>query len=152
MRPIAIGEVFKRIAAKCLVARFQSEEAQGLAPLQVGVGIPGAAEAIIHKLHQWHRQAKSGHGFLAIDFSNAFNTVDRNAMLEAIARRCPRFLPYAWFCYGGGTPLQGDGFCITSAQGTQQGDACGPLFFSVTLQGVLETAQVPGLEWTHLSG
>ena len=33
----------------------------------------------------------------------------------------------------------------SSAQGTQQGDACGPLFFSVTLQGVLEAAQTPGL-------
>ena len=68
VRPIAIGEVFRRNAAKCLIARYQSEATQSMAPLQVGVGIPGAAEATIHKLHQWHRSAQAGHGFLAIDY------------------------------------------------------------------------------------
>jgi hypothetical protein len=41
VRPIAVGETFRRLAAKCLVDKYQVDAVASLAPLQVGVGIPG---------------------------------------------------------------------------------------------------------------
>ena len=92
-------------------------------------------------MRDWARSAPSGHAVLAVDFTNAYNTVDRTAMLAAIGEMCPSFLPYANWCYGGATTLKADGFSIASTVGTQQGDVCGPLFFSVTLQKVIEAAE-----------
>ena len=146
VRPIAIGETLRRLAAKCLVARYQAAAVEYLAPLQLGVGIPGATECIIHRVKEWmHSGVPADHALVLLDFSNAFNTLDRSAMLRAIALRCPHFLPYARFCYEQPTPLFRASGHIESRKGTQQGDVCGPLFFAVTLQAVaLEVANTPG--------
>ena len=146
VRPIAVGETLRRLAAKCLVEKYQSTVLEYLTPLQLGVGVRGATEAIIHRVKEWlHSGVPADHALLLVDFSNAFNTLDRSAMLRAISERCPHFLPYAVFCYGSPTPLFGPGGCISSQCGTQQGDACGPLFFAVTVHSVAEqAAQAPG--------
>ena len=143
VRPIAIGETLRRIVAKCLVARFQPEAVEKLTPVQLGVGVSGAAEVIVHHFTYWRRgitpdNTDNSEAVLLVDFSNAFNTLDRGVMLSAIKKVCPQFFNYAVFCYGAPTALVGDGFSLWSARGTQQGDACGPLFFSVSVQGLAE--------------
>ena len=95
-----MGETLRRLAAKCLVARYQAEAAESLRPLQLGVSVPGATEAIIFKVREWMRTTPADHAFMTLDFENAYNTLDRSTMLEEIAHRCPQFLPYAVFCYG----------------------------------------------------
>ena len=67
-------------------------------------------------------------------------------MLDAIKRNCPEFFNYAVICYGGHTALRGNGFKIPSAQGTQQGDACGPPFFSVAIHDLV-TRSSRSLSW-----
>ena len=149
VRPIAVGETFRRIAAKCLVQKYQSQAMEGLTPLQVGVGLPGAVDAVVFKVREWMRTAPTDHALLTLDFSNAYNTIDRSAMLAAIALKCPSFLHYAKFCYGAPTPLLADDFSISSSTGTQQGDACGPLFFSVTVHDAIVASNVPDTTWSH---
>ena len=114
-----------------------------LTPLQLGVGIRGATESIIHKLKEWmHLGVPADHALLLLDFTKAFNNIDRTAMLQAVALRCPQFLPYARLCYEKSTPLLCSNGCIESQKGTQQCDVCGPLFFAVTLQAeAAEAAQ-----------
>jgi hypothetical protein len=48
VRPIAVGEVIRRLVAKCLMARVKQSAQALLAPLQMGVAVQGGAEAIIH--------------------------------------------------------------------------------------------------------
>ena len=48
LRPIAIGEVLRRLVSKCLSFAVRSVVLDVLPPLQVGVGLPGGAEAIVH--------------------------------------------------------------------------------------------------------
>ena len=85
------------------------------------------------------------HALFLVDFSNAFDTMDRFAMLRAIPDGCPHFLPYAVFCDGAPTPLSGPGGCFSSQSGTQQEDVCGPPFFAVTAHAVAQrAAQAPG--------
>jgi hypothetical protein len=67
----------------------------------------------------------------------------RQALLQAVASRAPRLLPFAaWTCcsYGPvvirGAPA--DAPPLTSQRGVPQGDPCGPLLFALALQGHLE--------------
>jgi hypothetical protein len=150
IRPIAVGEVLRRLAAKCLVQQFQAEVVEYLIPYQMGVGVPHATEVIAHAVRAWAAKAKSDESLFLVDFANAFNTVDRQKMIEAVSVNAPHFLPYANFCYGSPTPLIGQGFQLSSSEGTQQGDVCGPLFFAVTLQQLIKVACPDNpLAWTR---
>ena len=48
IRPIAVGYTWRRLAAKCANAYVVGRMSQALEPLQLGVGVPGGAEAAIH--------------------------------------------------------------------------------------------------------
>jgi hypothetical protein len=65
--------------------------AKYLNDFQFGVGISGGAEAILHSanrlLSQRHRDGSLA--MLTVDFSNAFNMVDRSALLHEVRVRCP---------------------------------------------------------------
>ncbi len=49
-RPIAVGELFYRLAAIVAVRRVSSEAAELLAPHQYGIGVAAGAEKILHSL------------------------------------------------------------------------------------------------------
>ena len=48
VRPTAVGEVFRRLVAKCLVSFAKEEALEMFCPNQLGVAISGGAESIIH--------------------------------------------------------------------------------------------------------
>ena len=52
-RPIAVGEVLRRLTGKCLAASVKEDAASILEPLQVGVGTPGGCEAVVHVVRKW---------------------------------------------------------------------------------------------------
>ena len=99
---------------------------QKISPLQVGVGVKNATE--LHHLQQWYDSRAPDDVFLQVDISNAFNTVDRNHMLNEIRTHAPNFYHYAAACYGKPSRMCGNGFVILSEAGVQQGDVCGPFF------------------------
>jgi hypothetical protein len=51
-RPIAVGELFYRLAAIVAVRRVSTEAAQLLAPHQYGMSVAAGAEKIVHSGHQ----------------------------------------------------------------------------------------------------
>ena len=73
-----------------------------------------------------------------IDFSNAFNMVSRQVMVNLVAEAVPEMLPWVWFCYGKPSWLQcTDGTMILSTSGVQQGDPLGPALFCMVLNSCL---------------
>ena len=48
LRPIAVGEVLRRLVSKCLVFHSHGTILSLLTPLQLGVGVRGGCEAIVH--------------------------------------------------------------------------------------------------------
>ncbi|XP_056685317.1 uncharacterized protein [Spinacia oleracea] len=70
---------------------------------------------------------------LLVDFSNAFNMIDRSTMLREVRRRCPSLAPWVEFCYARPARLYYEGSILLSSQGVQQGDPLGPLLFALTL-------------------
>ena len=142
MRPIAVGETLRRLAAKCLCVAAREAAHSHLCPLQVGVAVPLGSEATVHTVRQWmHRNAGDPtRVFLKVDFQNAFNTVDRAAMLRQIRLHLPGLAPWAEWCYDRHSRLLFRGSPLTSEAGVQQGDPLGPLFFALALQPALQAA------------
>ena len=89
---------------------------------------------MIHKLRSWLHSAPPESAILQLDFRNAYNTLNRTAILQSIGQTCPLFLPYARACYAQSASLYAPGFVLESQQGIHQGCPCGPLFFAVTCQ------------------
>lgn len=141
VRPIAIGEVWLRLAGLCAMASCPGA-GQALAPLQLGVGVRGGSQIIGHALSSGIA-ADPDCVTLQVDWSNAFNTLSRTAMLEAVAKLQPSLLRFAIWAYGQPSRLHVSGAPagtppIMSERGVRQGDPCGPLFFALTTQDQLE--------------
>ena len=84
LRPIAVGEVLRRLVSKCLAQAVRSSALSVLAPLQLGVNVKGGCEAIIHAVSHLMNSPSNQRWILLLDFTNAFNSVDRQAMFAEI--------------------------------------------------------------------
>ena len=84
VRPIAVGELLRRLTAKCLMQQVRSEARQHFWPAQAGVAVKAGAEAAIHALRAWvGRHAGSTDSVVVkVDFQNAFNSIDRDVALR----------------------------------------------------------------------
>ena len=87
---------------------------------------------------------------MQIDFSNAFNLLDRSHLLREAASRCPSAFNYLRYAYATAAPLfLGDGSTIQSTRGTHQGCPLCSLGFALGIQSVVEDLHKKGgLLWT----
>merc|ERR1712218_20450 len=76
LRPIAIGNLLRRVVAKCFSSALAQQAAVLLAPNQLGVGVRGGAEAIAHAVTDAVRVHPSC-SVLQVDLVNAYNSADR---------------------------------------------------------------------------
>ena len=77
------------------------------------------------------------------DFSNAFNSLHRRAILEAIASRAPDLYRYCHASYAASSSFFFGEFEISSEEEIQQGDPLGPLLFCLCVQPLLESIIAP---------
>ena len=149
LRPIAVGEVLRRLISKCLATVSCHIAYESLAPLQLGVSIKGGCEAIIHSVtHLLASTTSNSCWTLLLDFRNAFNNVNHEAMFRELRLRIPGVSAWMEACYRTQPPLFLGSYSIRSCCGVQQGDPLGPLGFSVTLQSMVERikSEVPSLK------
>jgi hypothetical protein len=109
--------------------------AEYLNDFQFRVGVSGGAEAILHSVNRVlsERRTDGSLSMLTMDFSNAFNLVDRSALSQEVRMRRPSISLWVEFMYVQPARLYlGDGH-IWSTTGVQQGDPLGPLLFALVL-------------------
>ena len=122
IRPIGIGEVLRRIIGKAIVTEIKSDLAESAGSLQLCAGQKAGCEAAAHAMRDIFAESETD-GVLLVDASNAFNCLNRKALLHNIRYLCPAISTYIRNCYGSPARLfLTGGNEIKSAEGTTQGD------------------------------
>jgi hypothetical protein len=125
--------------AKCANTFVQKKLSDYVCPIQVGVGVSGGCEAAIHATRRFLESMSGDEVIVKLDFCNAFNTLRRDALLNAVSSKLPELYRFCHSAYGEASILQFGEHSITSAEGVQQGDPLGPLLFCLTLQPILSS-------------
>ena len=150
LRPIAIGETIRRLVSKCCCEATTEDAKIIFGPLQVGVATQGGAEASVHAARQLAKEFGEDPGkiMLKVDFSNAFNMVDRTEMLAQVFEKLPGLYRWVEYCYSHPAHLFFGSIVLQSMAGVQQGDPLGPLLFSLVLHPLALRIQA---EFPHLN-
>ena len=117
-------------------------------PLQMGVSVRGGCEAIVHATSRLMSSLPDEQRWtLLLDFKNAFNSINREAMFVEFRRCLPGLSAWMESCYSCQPLLHLGTNSIRSCCGVQQGDPLGPLGFALTLHPIVERikAEVPAL-------
>ena len=146
VRPIGIGETLRRIFGKAvsLVTKYDIEDVCGISQLCAGVrsGIEGAVHAINDS---FNNHSEDGWGVLMVDASNAFNSINRLAILwnaRTLWPRCSRFL---FNTYRGWAPLimKGTSTILYSREGVTQGDPLSMLAYAIGTLPLIRSLKHP---------
>ena len=87
IRPIGIGEVLRRIIGKAIIAETKSDLAECAGSLQLCAGQKSGCEAAAHAMSEIFKEEETDAALL-IDASNAFNSLNREALLHNIRYIC----------------------------------------------------------------
>ena len=144
VRPVAVGEIFRRLAGKCLAHDLSPSAAAFLQPYQLGISTRNGCEAAVHALQAVlsdERVPLEEKWVVQIDLQNAFNTLDRTATLETTRARLPSLSPFAEWVYGAPSRLLYNGHVIMSTRGTQQGCPIGGILFAIGISPMVDELQ-----------
>ena len=152
IRPVAVGETLRRLTAKCLCAEYKEDACKCFFPPQTGVGLALGTEIGVEVARQWRRRNQNNLSsvFVKIDFSNAFNCVDRTAFLSECRHNFPGLSHWAEWCYSQPSHLTFGRNKLSSQSGVQQGDPLGPFLFALTLQPLLREVAGSQLIFSYL--
>ena len=154
VRPIGIGETLRRVIGKaiCLATRLDAALVCGSDQLCAGLqaGIEGAIHAM-NDLFTTHQDQGNGWGVLLVDAANAFNSLNRAAMLlhaRVLWPRCARFL---FNTYRGWSVLvlKGSSTFLYSKEGVTQGDPLSMFMYAIGTLPLIRSLHNPG-HWTQL--
>lgn len=143
IRPIAVGCSLRRLVAKIANRIALDFALPCILPRQLGVGTPGGTDAIIHSARAFLAPAGPASVLVKLDFRNAFNSIRRDSVLDAVSSMVPGLLPFALSAYGSPSDLLHGPHTISSSEGVQQGDPLGPLLFSLAIARPLNNISCP---------
>ncbi|XP_063534955.1 uncharacterized protein LOC134744937 [Cydia strobilella] len=137
IRPIAVGSTFRRLTSKISVRHVLSKLQKQFEPVQLGFGTKGGCEAAVHALRTCliNDQCEV---LLKIDVKNAFNSLNRDALLAEVNNHAPELYNYLLNCYANPSKLLYKNHEISSEVGCQQGDPLGPAIFSLAINPVVQ--------------
>ncbi|MCH2065517.1 MAG: hypothetical protein MK194_17540, partial [Roseibacillus sp.] len=139
VRPICMESLLTRVICRAVLKHVNVSAT--LAPFQLGVNSRGGVEPIIHILHAILEKARTdptNANLVLVDFSNAFNSVSRSAILDGVREFCPGLLPLTKQLLADATPCLYDGATYSTTRGTPQGNVLSPFLFSIGVRKALE--------------
>ncbi|XP_047989335.1 uncharacterized protein LOC125228717 [Leguminivora glycinivorella] len=148
IRPIAVGCTIRRLAAKLCCRAVRDRMATYFRPVQIGFGTARGCEAAIHATRAYALANEGSDAvILKVDIKNAFNSVERDVILNEVANQVPSLFPFLHQCYSTPSNLLFNGTTISSQVGAQQGDPLGPLIFCLAIQKVVSSLDSPLNVW-----
>ena len=99
LRPIAIGNTLRCIASKCAGSKALSERQNFFGNVQVGCGTKRGAAHSFRNLIERDDNPKCT-VLLKLDFKYAFNSLNRETMLNHVYSNCPELYDYTQCTYG----------------------------------------------------
>jgi len=103
----------------------------------LALGVPSGAEAAVHATRILVQNLPQGHVVVKLDFSNAFNCIRRDSILDAVAANTPEIYRLIHAAYSCEPILVYGEFQIRSREGAQQGDPLGSLEFCEAIHPLL---------------
>ena len=139
-RPVNIGCSILKWAFKLDIRTPQARRTIApLAPLQMGLGVERGPEVIAHMFRALYEQ---GYIILTTDFTNGFNSFLRQAMLDAVQKRCPAltavfnmFYALDSMCF---FSMEGETKIVWSKEGSRMGCVLGSFGFDITVEDIYE--------------
>jgi hypothetical protein len=141
VRPISVGYTLRRLAAKCANNHVIKWRSEALQPQQLGVGVSGGAEAAVHAARRLVQNLPEDHVIVKLDFSNAFNCIRRDVILDAVAAKLPEVYRLVHAAYSCEPILTFGEHQLLSREGAQQGDPLGSLEFCEAIHPLLTGLQ-----------
>ena len=99
IRPIAVGEVIRGLAAECIAKEAAIEAVESFGAKHLGVAVRGGAGSLVHATKITFERMKivKKRGIIQIDFRNAFNSVKHSHLLGSTKVLMPRIMSFASF-------------------------------------------------------
>ena len=89
-----VGDVIRRIVAKCVTKVTKEDVLEARGPLQLCAGHKSGSEAGIHAVHNLF-EADDIDAVLLVEVTNAFNSLNRATALHNIRILCPALATHA---------------------------------------------------------
>ena len=146
IRPIGIRNVHVQMAVKALMHRVRDELHAAL-PHEFCLGKPAGCEQLAHLLRTWEG-AHPDHLRVSLDVKNAYNTLDRGALLAAVDKHAPCLSRVMHWVYGApftttfeqaardGAPAVS--FDVSVERGIVQGGVEGSLLYCIAVMDTLD--------------
>ena len=154
VRPIAIGETWRRVTARAICFQKRKEFADYFTPLQHGVSVEGGAELLVQQV-QLLMEKHEDWILLKTDVKNAFNSVSRSHLLNQVLTTFPDIHNHTALVYSDINPLIylqiSHPVILSSHEGVHQEDPLGSALFSIAMQPILEDLQSHHKEVTILA-
>lgn len=151
IRPIAVGNTWRRISAKIPCRKVASVLSNLFLPHQLGVGMKNGAEAAAHETRIYYTSKHSSIRvfikMIKIDIKNAFNELRRDAFLLKVKATIPEIFKFIEYCYGAPTNVYYREHVILSQRGIQQGPLGLALFCLVLYQFISSLKELDFNVW-----
>jgi hypothetical protein len=150
LRPVAAGEVLRRLVAKSMLETVKDDLRGTMEPIQMGVGASMGTEILVHSVRDWlGRHANHSNKVLVtLDLENAFNALDRSAIRKSVRSYAPSLSCLVDTCYAHPSALALGPRRLESSRGIQQGDPLGPALFGMSIHdAILQTTETAKQEF-----
>jgi hypothetical protein len=140
VRTIGIQNPWVKVTEHLLTQQYAEKCKEICGPYQLGNKIAGGAEILVH-LVQALTQLGTDKVVMKLDITNAYNSISRTAILEAVEAHIPDLLPYTHFALGNDTKVYFSSrdkevsLCVPMKTGCPQGSPLSTLWFNMTQAG-----------------